>query len=206
MPSAECLTSVSQRLNGRKRMPPPANLPGLNDSEPLVVETSRLRSAQPVCVPRSSASRQQTFSGSSVEKKWAGAALRSRRERFLQPECPGKGSKNSGLAQLASWQTQLALPTDHRNPHEPAPVRGSTQKKTNPMRGWSSCLVGPQGLEPWTKGLCLPLRLSPPLSSLWSGLYLPVTGWPSSLYTFPRVFWGLGSVLASPLGPSVHRI
>jgi hypothetical protein len=79
----------------------------------------------------------------------------------------------------------------HRNPHEPAPTRGSTQKKTNPIRGWSSCLVGPQGLEPWTKGLCLPLRLSPPLSSLWSGLYLPVTGWPSSLYTFPRVAWGI---------------
>ena len=52
-------------------------------------------------------------------------------------------------------------------------------------------LVGPHGLEPWTKGLCLPLWLSPPLSSLWSGLYLPITGWPSSLYTFPRVAEGL---------------
>lgn len=29
----------------------------------------------------------------------------------------------------------------HRNPHKPAQTRGSRQKKTNPMRGWSSCLV-----------------------------------------------------------------
>ena len=54
--------------------------------------------------------------------------------------------------------------------------------------------VGPLGLEPRTKGLCLPLRLSPPLSSSWSGLYLRVTRLPSSLYAFrPR---RLGSGLA----------
>ena len=58
-------------------------------------------------------------------------------------------------------------------------------------------MVGPPGLEPGTKGLCFPLRLSPPLSGLWSGLYLPITGWPSSLYTFPlNCKAGLGSVLA----------
>ena len=57
----------------------------------------------------------------------------------------------------------------------------------------SQFVVGPVGLEPTTKGLCLPLRLSPPLSGLWSGLYLPVTGWPSSLYTFPYGAWlGIG--------------
>jgi hypothetical protein len=66
----------------------------------------------------------------------------------------------------------------------------SGDKKPQPRTEGASCLVGPQGLEPWTKGLCLPLRLSPPLASLWSGLYLPVTGWPSSLYTFPRVSCG----------------
>lgn len=34
------------------------------------------------------------------------------------------------------------------------------------------CVVGRVGLEPTTKGLCLPLRLSPPVSGSWSGLCL----------------------------------
>ena len=45
-------------------------------------------------------------------------------------------------------------------------------------------LVGPPGLEPGTKGLCLPLQLSLPVSSLWSGLSLVFTTYPYSLYTF----------------------
>lgn len=58
-------------------------------------------------------------------------------------------------------------------------------------------LVGPVRLELTTKGLCLPPRLSSPLSGLWSGLYLPITGWPSSLYTFNDTCASkLGSVLA----------
>ena len=108
----------------------------------------------------------------------ASSGQRGRRE-----EWPGESETGRIRAPLGNLEV-------HRNPHEPAQTRGRTQKKTNPMRGWSSCLVGPQGLEPWTKGLCLPLRLSPPLASLWSGLYLPVTGWPSSLYTFPRATCG----------------
>ena len=48
-----------------------------------------------------------------------------------------------------------------------------------------SNLVGRVGLEPTTKGLCVPLRLSPPVSGLRSGLYLAFTAFPSSLYTFP---------------------
>ena len=100
-------------------------------------------------------------------------------QRGRREEWPGESENGQFLAPAGNQEV-------HRNPHEPAPARGGRQKKTNPMRGWSSCLVGPQGLEPWTKGLCLPPRLSPPLSSSWSGLYLPVTGWPSSLYTFPR--------------------
>ena len=47
--------------------------------------------------------------------------------------------------------------------------------------------VGPEGLEPPTKGLCLPLRLSPPLSGSWSGPYLRFTRLPSGLYTFCHV-------------------
>jgi len=71
------------------------------------------------------------------------------------------------------------------------------KRKRPPITGAVFHLVGPHGLEPWTKGLCLPLRLSPPLSGLWSGLYLPITGWPSSLYTFNDATASkLGSVLA----------
>lgn len=33
-------------------------------------------------------------------------------------------------------------------------------------------MVGPPGFEPRTNRLCIPLRLSPPLSSLWAGLSL----------------------------------
>ncbi len=47
--------------------------------------------------------------------------------------------------------------------------------------------LGPAGLEPATKGLCLPLRLSPPLSGSWSGPYLRFTRLPSGLYTFRRI-------------------
>jgi hypothetical protein len=45
------------------------------------------------------------------------------------------------------------------------------RKKKATLR-WLFNLVGREGLEPPTKGLCLPLRLSPPVSGLWSGLYL----------------------------------
>jgi hypothetical protein len=49
--------------------------------------------------------------------------------------------------------------------------------------------VPPQGFEPRTNRLCLPLRLSPRsvpncLQSLWSGLSLRFTRLPLSLYTF----------------------
>ena len=44
--------------------------------------------------------------------------------------------------------------------------------KKKAIARWLSNLVGRVGLEPTTKGLCLPLRLSPPVSGLWSGLYL----------------------------------
>ena len=52
-------------------------------------------------------------------------------------------------------------------------------------------MVGPPGLEPGTKGLCLPLQLSLPVSSLWSGLSLVFTTYPYSLYTFPLSLAGL---------------
>jgi len=130
----------------------------------------------------------------------------SSRQRGRREEWPRESENGQIRAPVRSDEV-------HRNPHEPAPTRVSRQKKTNPMKGWSSYLVGPQGLEPWTKGLCLPLRLSPPLSSLWSGLYLPVTGWPSSLYTFPLVSWGIwlgigisqGSKLPPNLTSSTRR-
>ena len=50
-------------------------------------------------------------------------------------------------------------------------------------------MVGSAGIEPATNRLCLPLRLLPPLSSLWSGLSLhPFDNnkfgcLPASLYT-----------------------
>jgi hypothetical protein len=52
-------------------------------------------------------------------------------------------------------------------------------------------MVGPVGIEPTAKRLCIPLQFLLPLSSLWAGLSLhPGQGClPSSLYTFPR--WGL---------------
>ena len=50
--------------------------------------------------------------------------------------------------------------------------------------------IGPAGFEPATKGLCVPLRLSPTLSSSWSGPYLHFTCLPSGLYTFcPQAAW-----------------
>lgn len=52
--------------------------------------------------------------------------------------------------------------------------------------------IGPEGLEPPTKGLCLPPRLSPPLSGSWSGLSLLFTSSPYSLYTFLRRRLGSG--------------
>ncbi len=53
---------------------------------------------------------------------------------------------------------------------------------------WEEMKVGPAGFEPATKGLCLPLRLSSPLSGLWSGPYLHFTCLPSGLYTFSNHF------------------
>ncbi len=50
---------------------------------------------------------------------------------------------------------------------------------------WKFEVVGPLGVEPSTNGLCVPLRFSPPLSGLWSGLSLVFTTRPYSLYTFP---------------------
>ncbi len=55
--------------------------------------------------------------------------------------------------------------------------------------------MGPAGFEPATKGLCVPLRLSPPLSSSWAGPSLHFTCLPSGLYTFCHI-WQLGSGLA----------
>jgi hypothetical protein len=79
------------------------------------------------------------------------------------------------------------------------PAAGSNPRDSNsascPLR--ASCLlrIGPTGFEPVTKGLCVPLRLSPPLSGSWSGPSLPVAGLvfqppamslPSGLYTFRK--------------------
>ena len=65
-------------------------------------------------------------------------------------------------------------------------------------------LLGPTGFEPVTNRLCVPLRLSPPLTGSWSGLSLhPLLGFfrsqsrgcpPTSLYTFPhqlRAWFGI---------------
>lgn len=60
----------------------------------------------------------------------------------------------------------------------------SAQKKSSANTAELEQSVGVAGLEPATKGLCLPLRLSPPLSSSWSGLSLLFTSSPYSLYTF----------------------
>ena len=107
--------------------------------------------------------------------------------RGLRPAAGSEAGEKNGQERVKtanSWRPRETTKSTgtRTNPRKHA---GFGKKKTNPIRGWSSCLVGPQGLEPWTKGLCLPLRLSSPRVSLWSGLYLPVTGWPSSLYTFP---------------------
>ena len=64
---------------------------------------------------------------------------------------------------------------------------------------WSK--VGPAGFEPATKRLCIPPRLSPPLSGLWAGLsFHPFRNGclPSSLYTFPAARAWLG--IALPCG------
>ncbi len=39
--------------------------------------------------------------------------------------------------------------------------------------------VGPEGIEPSTKRLCIPLQLSLPLSGLWAGLSLRPIGAPA---------------------------
>lgn len=59
--------------------------------------------------------------------------------------------------------------------HEDIRRRRQSQKKRK---------MGPAGFEPATKGLCVPLRLSPPLSSSWAGPSLHFTCLPSGLYTF----------------------
>lgn len=65
-------------------------------------------------------------------------------------------------------------------------------------------MVGPPGVEPGTNGLCLPLRLSPPLSGLQSGLSLSFTLHPYSLYTFPLFREGFArDCHATPKGAEV---
>jgi len=68
-------------------------------------------------------------------------------------------------------------------------------------------LVGPHGLEPWTKGLCLPLQLSLPVSSLWSGLSLAITAYPYSLYTFKAISYfawlGITTLHATEASPNL---
>jgi hypothetical protein len=119
----------------------------------------------------------------------------------------GQTEKREELTPVAGRENGSGPQWEPKHPGKNvAKTCGYGDKKPRPRTAGASCLVGPQGLEPWTKGLCLPLRLSPPLSGLWSGLYLPVTGWPSSLYTFPRTDRGLGSVLAYPEGVSFHRV
>ena len=86
-----------------------------------------------------------------------------------------------GTASSGGWRSPQASAGTPSNTREPAQT---DKKKPQLITVGASVFVGPEGLEPSTKGLCLPLRLSPPLSGLWSGLCLPVTGWPSSLYTF----------------------
>jgi len=51
------------------------------------------------------------------------------------------------------------------NPNPPQALLKVTPKNTNPRVG-IRLLVGPPGLEPGTKGLCLPLQFSLPVSSL----------------------------------------
>lgn len=72
-------------------------------------------------------------------------------------------------------------------------------------------LVGREGIEPSTNRLCVPLQLSLPLSSLWSGLslYPPLCGYlPYSLYTFPALSEraGFGSGLPFIGFPEFDRI
>ncbi len=54
-----------------------------------------------------------------------------------------------------------------------------------------SDLVGPPRVELGTNGLCVPLQLSLPVSSLWSGLSLVFTTYPYSLYTFQALLLDL---------------
>ena len=52
------------------------------------------------------------------------------------------------------------------NPNPPQALLKVTLKKIPTLELEFSFLVGPPGLEPETKGLCLPLQFSLPVSSL----------------------------------------
>ena len=89
-------------------------------------------------------------------------------------------------------RTRFALPIRHRmsaavdHKGTAAPAGNVHDRRTDMTRTGRSekRKLGPAGFEPATKGLCVPLRLSPPLSSLWAGPSLHFTCLPSGLYTF----------------------
>jgi hypothetical protein len=82
----------------------------------------------------------------------AGAAFAGRAQSDVGPYVP------IGLTQAR----QNASPMIAR------PARRSPESRS----GVAGVVVGRAGLEPATKGLCVPLRLSPPVSGSWSGLCL----------------------------------
>src|SRR2546421_2234032 len=62
-------------------------------------------------------------------------------------------------------------------------------------------MMGPGGFEPPTNQLCVPLQLSLPLSSLWSGLsHYPDGYLPSSLYTFTPILGRLARDYPTAMG------
>ncbi len=74
------------------------------------------------------------------------------------------------------WQWQYSFPSSRRSlefydAREESLSRGVIALIHLGKRGKGK-VVGRAGLEPATKGLCVPLRLSPPVSGSWSGLCL----------------------------------
>lgn len=76
------------------------------------------------------------------------------------------GRRTTGIRHI-SGDERRSVPCREK----PAEARGTGDR--HPHGGASGKkVVGRVGLEPTTKGLCVPLRLSPPVSGSWSGLCL----------------------------------
>jgi hypothetical protein len=87
-----------------------------------------------------------------------------------------RGSKTNPheapAAQISGWKAPAASIRAHSCPFVVQNHPHRAQKKGHFEQSLEMplcCSLGPAGFEPATKGLCFPLRLSPPFSGSWSG-------------------------------------